>query len=244
MLKLMLYGLHRTGTNYAQKIIEKNFSDINFLNDGYARSLPVHKHFRLYKEQYYIPEPCYFNNFHYSSLAELEEHITRLTNARHVNFIVTVRNPFSWYLSYCKMARRYARWWRKNKWINFQKNRLNPHYMIDYNLFYSKWTDFYRHNPDRIFLIRQEDILQDMKMIMNRLKDKFNLKLKPHKKKGFKDTKKVYMSKQFTEKKRSAYLSKTFLNKYSKQDLMILNEHLNQAMLKQLGYTLNLDKIL
>lgn len=235
MKSLILYGLQRTGTNYLETLLPGNFTNIEMLNDGAARSLPVHKHFRLYEKQDYIPEPKYFNDFSYDTLSDLEAHLTHLTGKENIKFVVTVRNPYNWYLSYCRLARKNTRLFKRNKWKSFMRHSENPHFMIDYSLFYGKWLDFINKNPDKALLICHEDMLKDMENSLNYIADKFNLKKKYN---SYADFDKVNMSKIFTDKKRSYYLKNEFLKEFGEKELEILTAHLDEELVNELGYEL------
>lgn len=235
MKSLILYGLQRTGTNYLETLLPGNFSNVEMLNDGAARSLPTHKHFRLYNEQYFIPEPKYYNNFHYYSLEDVEKHLEELTGKTNVGFVVTVRNPYNWYLSYCRLARKNTRPFKKNRWRSFNRHSENPHYMIDYNLFYTKWLNFVKQNPGKSILLRHEDMLKDMPSSLDAIAQKFDLQLKNDQ---YQDVSKVNMSKKFTGKKRSYYMNNEFLNEFDAKELQILTAHLDKSLINELGYEL------
>ncbi|MCF8304682.1 MAG: sulfotransferase [Bacteroidales bacterium] len=232
---IMLYGLQRTGTNYLETLLPNNFKNIELLNDGSARSLPVHKHFRLYDEQFCVPEPKYYNNFKYESFSELQNHVTQLTGVKEVNYIVAVRNPYNWYLSYRRLARKNVSLFNKNKWFNYVRRDENPHFMIDFNLFYKKWLAFQEQDPGRIMLVRHEDMLNDVEQVLNTISDKFHLEKKSDR---YLDSDKVNMSKKFTAKKRSYYLENKFLKEFGKKELEILTAHLEKEVITKLGYEL------
>lgn len=230
---VMIYGLQRTGTNYLESLMPKNFMDVELMNDGAARSLPVHKHFRLYDDMTFIPETKYYNNFHYDSLQQLEQHLFSMTGKRDIKFIVAVRNPYNWYLSYCRLARKNSRLLKRNKWLNFNRTSENPQFMIDYNLFYEKWLEFIKANPDQTLLVRHEDTLQNLAYALERISNSMGLKLKSG---TIENPDKVHMSKKFTEKKRLYYMQHGFIEEFVKKELEILTEHLNKELITELGY--------
>lgn len=232
---LIIYGLQRTGTNYLESLIPKNFSNFELINDGAARSLPVHKHFRLYDDMNFIPEPKYYNNFHYDSLSDLEEHLESITGKHGIKFIIAVRNPYNWYLSYCRLARKNTRLFKRSRWPHFNRHSENPQFMIDYNLFYQKWLTFIKANPDKTILIRHEDNLQNLEKSLNRIEQKFGLNRKSEK---IENPGKVNMSKKFTEQKRTYYVENKFIEEYDKKELEILTEHLDEKLITELGYDL------
>lgn len=149
----LLYGIQRSGTNYVQQIVLKNFQDIRFHNQQNSRCLPTHKHFRLYDEKSIIPDIRFSNAFTYRNFRDFKRHIGKMAGKEISIFFVCIKDPYSWYLSYKKHA-------RKNKYVYLKKS-LNSHYLIDYNLFYRKWYDFSVEAPDEVLFLKNEDLIED-----------------------------------------------------------------------------------
>ncbi|MCB9285597.1 MAG: sulfotransferase domain-containing protein [Lewinellaceae bacterium] len=228
MKYFMVYGLQRSGTNYVETLLPHNFKDISLENMGYPRSLPVHKHFRLYDEMYYVPEQKYLNNFHYPHFDDFDAHVKRLTGKDELHYVVVVKEPYSWYISYCNLA-------RKNRWPSYLPKWANQHYMIDYSLFCKKWLEFRREAPEKILLLRYEDILKDLPGNLEKVRAQFGLeKIREE----YQNFSKVDMSKRFTSTRRNYYLKKEFLNLFTDEELYVLTENLDQAVVEELGYEL------
>jgi len=225
MGKVIQYGLQRTGTNYIEFLIKKNFSNFISLNNGNTRSLPLHKHFRLYDEKSFIPSPLYLNNFRYSTFDDFDNHVKKLSGEESFHYLVITKEPVSWYLSVCKFA-------EKNNWKSFHKKQINSQYLIDYNLFHEKWLAFAKQS-ERITIIRYEDFLTNLDASLDSIKNALQLQ-----KKGthYSNLDKVPMSKKFNKKKRTFYSDKKYQQLFDKNELLIIKSVLDKEVVEGLGY--------
>ena len=64
MKKIILYGLQRSGTNYLETLIQKNFQ-VTFENEIHSRISKKHKHFRFYSSKLnsYCPSEVNMNSY-------------------------------------------------------------------------------------------------------------------------------------------------------------------------------------
>jgi hypothetical protein len=223
----LIFGLQRSATNYIQQLIRQNFKGIHFLNDDYARSLPTHKHFRLYDEKAAISNEKYLNLFHYKDFAAFKTHVTSLCEDEPGTFLVCVKNPFSWYLSYGKHA-------RKNGLSYFRKS-TNSHYIIEYNLFYGKWMEFSIQAPSEVLFLKYEDFIQDLPTAINKLALHFQLERSGE---LTNNPKKVPMNKRFTASKKAFYGKEKFMERISPADREVIMKLLDRDLLDALGYAL------
>lgn len=226
MKNILLYGLQRSGTNYMETLLPHNFSNVALLNQAFARSLPLHKHFRPYDEKWFVPEPKYLNQFQYPSFEDFDRHCQELTGAQDLGYITIVKEPYSWYISYCKLA-------RKNRWPSYMHKWTNQHYMIEYSLFCKKWIDFRDQAPDKVALIRYEDVLKDLPGTLDSLREKFGLEKKQA---DYQNFSKVNMSRTFSVRRRNYYMKKQFMEQFSQEELFLLTHHLDAGVAKALGY--------
>lgn len=226
MKNLLLFGLQRSGTNYTETLIRENLDGFRFHNDSYARSLPLHKHFRLYDNMAFVPEPKYLNPFHYPSFAAFDGHIKELTGVENMGYIVVVKEPYSWYISVCKEA-------EKSKWPGHMKKHANNRYMVDYSLFCGKWLEFIKEAPDRILLVRYEDVLADLPGKLEEIRTKFDLTQKQD---PYQNVSKVFKSKRFTLKRKKYYDKGDFASMFPVDHLRVLTGNLDRAVIEELGY--------
>lgn len=227
MHHLMVYGLQRSATNYLEQLVNRNFK-IEQKNNGFARSLPVHKHFRLYDDMSFAPEPKYLNNFHHPSFASFDEDVKRLTGSEDLAYLVISKEPYSWYLSYYNEAKR-------NKWPYCVKNGVNSHFMVDYSLFYGKWLGFKDEAPNKVYMLRYEDLLTELEDTLERIRSHFGFE-KLHAE--YENPSKVPMSKKFTDEKKEYYQKRKYLDRFGEEELWLLRENLDKEVVKKLGYEL------
>lgn len=224
----LLYGMQRSGSNYTMQILLRNFRDIRFYNQSSVRCLPTHKHFRLYDEKVIIPDARFYNSFTYSSFEDFKQHTRQLAEKEIGIYIVCIKDPISWYLSYLKHA-------KKNKFTYFKKS-LNSHFIIDYNLYYRKWLDFSMEAPREVVLLKYEDLIEDLEGSLQMIGERFkfersgDLTVNPSK---------VRMNRVFTEARSAFYKEKKYLNLISDQDKNIIRQLLDQELISTLNYRID-----
>lgn len=221
----LLYGMQRTGSNYAQELLLSNFQHICFYNQTYSRCLPTHKHFRLYLEKSAIPDKRFYNSFIYGTFNDFKQHTRQVSGKEIKIFIICIKDPHSWYLSYMKHA-------RKNKFPYFKKS-LNTHFLVDYNLFYRKWLDFSLEAPQEVFILRYEDLMDDLEGSLDILAAKFKLE------KSSQNTinlSKVPMNRVFTKAKARFYKERKFLDLISERDKFVIQHLLDHELMSTFKY--------
>ncbi|NPA68591.1 MAG: hypothetical protein GXO50_08285 [Chlorobi bacterium] len=217
MKNILHYGLQRSGTNFLETLMLKNF-DINIVN-GSNRAHPLHKHFRLYDNKNLIPEPKYKNNMKFKHFSDYEKSFNINTPVHGI--LILSKDPYSWLISYKK-------WAKKCKWPEPDYN-----YIEEYNQFYGKWAEFSKQD-NRIMFIRYIDLLDNADLILDKTETEFNLKAKQNKR--IEKVKKVKRSKFFTKSKKNYYKNSEYLSEYKQKDLEDLNSKLNINLLNFLGY--------
>ncbi|MFN0275822.1 MAG: hypothetical protein ACKVPJ_08765 [Chitinophagales bacterium] len=212
----LLYGLQRSGTNYLQVLIEKNYPQIAFMNSE-VRNNPAHKHFRLYDDKTCIPEPQFMNSVLVNDLKEFETHLSAIPDI----YLVVSKDPYSWYLSYKK-------WAKKNNWPP-----PAYHYMQEWNLFYGKWLEF-AGETGKIIFVRYFDLLTNPEKEISEIIQKLNLPGV----KTIKTSRKVYASRRFTAGDAKYYTNKEYMQKFSSEEIKDLNARVDISVLQKLGYDL------
>lgn len=230
------YGLQRSGTNFLKALMLKNFSKANFHN-GEVRAVVTHKHFRLYEEKEYVPESKYHNELNFDSFAEFDEACAKETGINNLAYLVIAKNPYSWYLSITKMA-------ASLDWESYDAEKaFQAHYIHDFNKYYGKWKSFADEAPDRVFLMKYEDLLAETDAVMCKIQSQFNLKRKKdlrhliYGKEGqFFGVKRVANSKNWDEKRKSFYLDKEFFNALKPEEKAGFEETLDFDLMKRMGF--------
>lgn len=222
MKNILHYGLQRSGTNFLETLLKKNFR-IKILNYDKERDQPLQKHFRLYDDKQFMPEPQYDNDLRFENFAG---YVAALNTTKKVDGIVVIsKDPYSWLLSY-------RNWAEKCSWPS-----VEHHYIEEYIRFYSKWRQFAQED-DRIHFVRYIDLLSNPEKELNKIKEKLGLNLRLSRKitGKVKGVGKVSQSKGFTQDKLNYYLNKEYLNKFSKEEMELIQSKVEPDLLDFLGY--------
>ena len=222
----MIYGLQRSGTNYVEALFLENFRDLHFWNEHYPDCLPTQKHFRLYDEKHLIPSLQFQNNFHYADFAEFDNQVSRLTDKSELTYVVVVKHPLSWYLSYFN-------WASKKHHIDHRKKDVNGHFILEWNLFMKKWLDFKKEAPNRVSIVKYEDLIADSTAKLNASKTLFGLEMRHDK---YFIPEKVGMSKGFNKKRLDYYKKKNYLKELPETHYRVIRELVDSSVLSDLGY--------
>ena len=222
-MKLIHYGLQRSGTNFLESLLAKKYR-VQILNsniDGIRpeRSSPLHKHFRLYDEKDIVPEPKFRNEYKINSFAAFEQLLEIIPDY----YLIISKDPYSWYLSYTDWARR----------SNWQE--VPYHYILEYNLFYAKWLELSRQTKKIVF-VRYMDLLRDPDEELRRLEFSMRLKKKFLYELRSNLVPKVPQSEEFSIDKRSYYLGEKYLDRYTIEGLQEINGLVDPEVLSRLGY--------
>jgi hypothetical protein len=217
-LKILLYGLQRSGTNYLETAVNQKYH-VLFVNEINDRSGPGHKHFRLYDQKAIIPEPHYGNELTFAGYDDFENHLEIPPDI----ILVISKDPYSWLLSY-------KSWAEKCHWP-----QPGHHYLKEYNLFYGKWLEFARQT-DKIQFVRYCDLLNNNDQTLNHLQAKFPLQKKFQWPFRSRLPTLVPQSSYFSKHRRHYYLSEQYLNSYTREELQKINAIIDPQVLSGLGY--------
>lgn len=217
-MKLLHYGLQRSGSNFLETLLKKNYR-VRFLNNNKDRSSPLQKHFRLYDDKDIIPEPQYRNNIRIENFNQFEG----LFRIKPDYYLVISKDPYSWYLSYKNYS-------RKCNWPE-----VSHHYIEEYNMFYRKFLEF-SSQTDKLIFIRYVDLIKDTNSVLSSLEEKMNLKKKLFSRFLYRKPSKVKVSSRFTDEKRAYYIDQKYFKEYNDEDLKKLNDHLDVQVTTLLGY--------
>ena len=217
-MNILHYGLQRSGTNFFETLLSKNFK-VNFLNSNKDRSSPIQKHCRLYSEKEFIPEPQYSNDIHIQTVEEFE---SLLSQVPEYYFIIS-KDPYSWFLSY-------KSWAQKCDWP-----KVNHHYIEEYNLFYKKFINLSKQS-DKFIFIRYEDILNDPNLVLIQLEKKIKLKRRFFSQTTLRIPKKVAQTDNFSKTKATFYSNQEYMNRYNDNELKEVNNLLSLEVMEALNY--------
>ena len=217
-MKLLLYGLQRSGTNYLEQTLKRNFRVV-FLNSDKDRKQPCQKHFRIYDNKEVVGHIAYKNNIHIGSIDELEQHLKKKPDA----YLIVSKDPYSWCLSY-------QNWAAECKWPP-----VSHHYVEEYNLFYGKWVEL-ANESERIHFVKYIDLLDNTKPELNKMAKTIHLKpklfsnLRPHR------ISTIPQSERFSKDRLAYYTQEKYLSNYTPDQLEEINKYLDTNVMSSLGY--------
>ena len=220
-MNILHYGLQRSGTNYLETLLKKNYW-VRFLNSNQDRRSPLQKHCRLYKNKQIIPEPQYRNDIVVETFEQFESLFAIVPHY----YLIVSKDPYSWYLSY-------RNWAKKCKWPD-----VTHHYIEEYNLFYGTFLKFSSQSNKFVF-VRYVDLIKDAGEVMNHLQIRMKLKKRLLAHLALRVPGKVSQSDAFTDETRAYYLNGKYLEEYSAKDIKILNDLLDPQVTSLLGYERN-----
>jgi len=216
--KLLYYGLQRSGTNYLEVLLKKNFS-VRLLNRNRDRGSPLNKHCRFYDDKQIIPEPRYYNDISVHSYREFQD----LFKSDPDYYVVISKDPYSWYLSYRSWAQRCN--WPSTK----------HHYIEEYNLFYGKFLEL-SSESDKFVFVRYVDLLGDKTEVNAMLANMLCLKPKTLARFRPRRPSRVSQSLSFSAERATYYVDQKYLEEYTPDELADVEKHLNSEVAKALGY--------
>lgn len=164
MKKVILYGLQRSGTNYLETLILKNFK-VTFVNEIKNRISKKHKHLRFYSKQ--LNSYCsseininlYFHDKETNDFSFLNEHID--------NYFFIYKEPIHWLTSFEKFLLNCPGINKNNidKKFPFEKR------VLDYNLYIQHMNKIHEKYPKQMRVVCYEDLIQNTKQFLNELID-------------------------------------------------------------------------
>jgi len=218
MVRILLYGLQRSGTNFVESLLDWNFQ-IAWRNVSAPRNHPAHKHYRPYGGRAF-PTQEYRTEDPPTTLKAME---AKLEPPLPTYYLIVSKSPYSWLLSYRKWARR-CQW-----------PEPNHHYIQEWNLFHRTWLEWQK-STERIIFTRYVDVLEMSQKELQQIRKKMGLQ------KGFKTClqkltpNKVDQSPNFDEERRRYYLERKFLDRFDSDELGLLNSQIEINTAQALGY--------
>ena len=151
-------GYIRTCTNYTRVLLEKNFNakviTVAKHNDREGLYVDMDRYINLVKEQKGWPHNL------------SEDEIQCLYDEKKFNYIVCVKNPYSWFHSVSKTGPSMHRPDPSNPWTIIK----------NFNDRYRGWIDIIKKNKNNSFIVRHEDLLDNFNNTMRGIEVKFKLK--------------------------------------------------------------------
>jgi len=191
MRVIHLSGIERSGTNYIQWLIINNFKDvivvvkdkhyppkgimseIEWNNPDFKFTDHQKKRINQYSNEISVIKQRGLPPFCFASEGikpprlnivshAIEKHVKNAILNKNINFLVNVKNPYGWHLSY------------SNRWKKVPFGSATNHW----NNLYSKWVGFNNNFLDITLIIKREDTLRNFEKILQKIEQKFDLKRK------------------------------------------------------------------
>jgi len=224
MVRILLYGLQRSGTNFVKSLLDRNFQTI-WENDSSPRNSPAHKHYRPYGGEAF-PTQEYRTEDSPKTFRDLE---ARLEPPLPTYYLIVSKSPYSWLLSYKKWARR-CDW-----------PEPDHHYIEEWNHFYRTWLKW-GETTERIIFVRYIDVLENVEQELQRIRKDVGLKKRWQACFLKMIPSKVEQSPNFDKERRLHYLEKKFLEEYSQKEIGVVNKNLANRVVKRMGYEVKFDQ--
>ena len=217
-VKLLHYGLQRSGTNYLEALLAKNFR-VRFLNSNSSRSSPLQKHCRFYDQKDIVPQAEYRNAIVVNNFRQFEE----LFDVVPDYYLIISKDPYSWYLSY-------RSWAQQCGWPS-----VTHHYIEEYNLYYGKFLEL-SLATEKILFVRYVELLTNRRAVLNALAVRMNLEKRFLSRFRTWSPRLVAQSTSFSGDRRDFYIGEEFLRAFSEEELRVLNGVLDVRVASLLGY--------
>jgi hypothetical protein len=235
MTFLKLYGLRRSGTNYARWLIENNFDDLFLLVNhlGWKHGKVIEE-FDLSGLKWGIPEVDETNYETHKNISlwrkELEPIQQELEEAflnNQIKYCFCIKNPFHYIASILKYKGEVS----IEKWVK-RWNKINNNYI-----------NFCEKNPDNCYIIRYEDYIHSgFYVVLREMMNRFDLSPK-HKSLGSQDLvefinqEKVVSRGSKTKEKKfdlESIKRKDYLRILKKDEITLIKELSDQNIIKKL----------
>jgi hypothetical protein len=222
-----LFGLQRSGTNYIKWLIESNFKEVNVLQNGLGRKHfpPLEKIDWKGKEWNNFCSPKYSNQ-------EIKEIYKAYLNDR-LFFILAVKDPFAWFISFLKHIK-----------IEINEENIDKGIKNYINLWNTRNKEFLNINNlkeyKKVKLVKYEELICDCPKILEEFRSCFNLE------KRYDDWQntcfRTNMGGEFSVKTlnfpfdASFYREKRYMNFFSKEQIKLINRLLDKQLINALKY--------
>jgi len=224
-----IYGLRRTGTNYLQWLLTNNFDRLVVLTDfpKWKHGLPVD--FTVNNVKSAIDKNLLTDrDYKLSSDLSVLPHFNHSYTQEAVRHILCVKDPYSWYLSICK--------WKNIEPFPLTKDKLEQFFLWNYmGREYRKFVCY--PISSRVLIVRYEKLLSDLYHVLRSFE--YVLDLECPKTDYYIDNEhNVYDDKPFG-KRRHFYVSKKYLDFYSREDFDRIKDFLDKEVARDLGYKIH-----
>jgi hypothetical protein len=220
-----IYGLRRTGTNYLQWLMINNFEHLVVLVDAFKWKHGLPENITRKRVNSVFNNNCLTSKDYRLSVSVDEPiDLENLNDAVPVNYILCIKDPYSWYLSICR--------WKHIVPFPLTNDKLEQ--LFIWNYMGNKYRKFVCQFP-RTVIIKYEDLLLKLNHTLKDLENRFCLKLFGTHVVDNKNN--AYDDAPFS-KQRHFYASKKYLKLYTTKDFFAMRDFLDKEIVNKLGYKL------
>lgn len=227
-MRLTVFGLQRSGTNFVENCIRQNFTGVNVVNTDRQH---------IWKHSFGIG-----NNGWHAGIPE-----NKFNDKNHL-CIVIYKHPYAWMESVCTKnvdtVKRYGdMYWDKagdSANVAYKCTNLNTSRMIDlYNDFYEFWFSKKDHFNKPIYYIKYEDMVtshERTKEILKEIQENFGI-TKSKEKNDYRIPEKVGQSDKFTPDRRNKYVN-YHIQRLTWDQIQYINDSMSDTLKNIMKYPL------
>ena len=261
--RIHLCGLQRTGTNLLTHLL--NDRELTRRGLWYKprtsptniRGTPPWKHFHIFETSF----PVSSSENRSFSINHIDDY-DKLLQTDKMLYVVAVKDPFAWFVSVCKFWSKQLSWFSgasecssqlksKRKSRRARKAETNtfiPEYLRLYNNYYTHWLKLAKKSPERVVIVKYEDVLNDCNGVLAQIRSKANISvdiIKP----SFCLTRRASPSyggnsrgntkNKLWDNKKEHYMTQKYLQELFPEDIREIAEHLDSKVAATLSYSRN-----
>jgi len=240
---IKLYGVPRSCTNLVKLLLHDNFSNVTVLSNvlGWKHGNHPESVDWSGKDWDLINNPNGVSSLDFVTEEELNS-IKKIYEDKQMNYVICLKDPYSWLVSYSKYQAResiISRSILSFKGINRKKL---TEYVSLWNARHRNWTELLKNNSNST-MIRYEDILKKPDSTLQELSDFFNLEKINHVvmpefalSRNPEEVGKLPKHEDKIFNKTDYYLNKEYLKYFKKDDLKLIAKNIDGDLVSYFGY--------
>ena len=240
---IKLYGIPRSCTNLVKLLFHNNLSNVTILSNVLGWKHGNHPEAVDWSGKNWDPinNPKGVSPSDFVSTDELNS-IKEAYKANQMKYVVCLKDPYSWLVSYSKYEARESLISRSILSFKGINRKKLVEYISLWNDRHRNWSELLKDNTNAT-MIRYEDILKDADSTLQDLSDFFNLEKIDHVvmpeftlSRNPEEVGKAPKHEDKTFNKTDYYLNKKYLEYFNNDDLKIIEDNIDQDLVSYFGY--------